>query len=131
MAPGVWPQAFVRPARVLGIAIALALVGFVADTQTRVVSDITRLVPSDLPAVRDLETLQRTTGVARADRRDGLGPRPGRSAGVEVDVRRTRAGCSGGSATATSATSDVSGCGQAALCPALSLTNLFAARLHA
>ena len=39
-------------------------VGFVADTQTRVVSDVQKLVPQDSPALRDLDTLQRETGVS-------------------------------------------------------------------
>jgi uncharacterized protein len=50
-----------RPGRVLAVAIALAAVGWVADTQTRVVSDVQRLVPADLPALRDLTTLQDAT----------------------------------------------------------------------
>ena len=50
-----------HPARVLAIAIALATAGWVADTQTRVVSDIRQLVPADLPALRDLDRLQQAT----------------------------------------------------------------------
>ena len=56
--------ALARPRRVLAVALALAAVGWVVDTQTEVRSDLQALVPQDLPAVRDLETLQRTTGVA-------------------------------------------------------------------
>ena len=53
------------PARsgVLAIAAVLALCGWVLDTQTRVESDIQKLVPQDLPALRDLEALQKSTGV--------------------------------------------------------------------
>ena len=43
---------------------AVALLGFVADTQTKVVSDVQKLVPQDSPALRDLDTLQRETGVS-------------------------------------------------------------------
>ncbi len=50
-----------RPARVLAVALSLAALGWVADTQTRVVSDIRQLVPSDMPALRDLTTLQDAT----------------------------------------------------------------------
>ena len=50
-----------RPGRVLALALVLAAVGWVADTQTRVVSDVQRLVPGDLPALRDLHTLQDAT----------------------------------------------------------------------
>ena len=41
-----------------------AAAGWALDTQTEVRSDLQTLVPQDLPAVRDLDTLQRTTGVA-------------------------------------------------------------------
>ncbi|HYV17267.1 MAG TPA: MMPL family transporter, partial [Conexibacter sp.] len=50
-----------RPGRVLVVAAALAVVGWVADTRTSVVSDVQRLVPGDLPALRDLHTLQDAT----------------------------------------------------------------------
>ncbi|HZV73245.1 MAG TPA: MMPL family transporter [Conexibacter sp.] len=50
-----------RPGRVLAVALVLALGGWVADTQTRVVSDVRQLVPADLPALRDLNTLQDKT----------------------------------------------------------------------
>jgi hydrophobe/amphiphile efflux-3 (HAE3) family protein len=50
-----------RPGRVLAVAVALAAVGWVADTQTRVVSDVQQLVPANLPALRDLNTLQDAT----------------------------------------------------------------------
>ena len=55
--------AIARPARVLAIAVALAAAGWALDTQTRVESDIQKLVPQDLPALRDLDALQRSTGV--------------------------------------------------------------------
>jgi hydrophobe/amphiphile efflux-3 (HAE3) family protein len=51
-----------RPGRVLGVALALAALGWVADTQTRVVSDVRELVPADLPALRDLTAVQDATG---------------------------------------------------------------------
>src|SRR5204863_9958980 len=52
-----------RPARVLAIGLAVAAAGWALDTQTRVESDIQRLVPHDLPALRDLDGLQRSSGV--------------------------------------------------------------------
>src|SRR4051794_2678908 len=52
-----------RPERVLAIGLAVAVVGWVADTQTRVESDVTKLVPQDLPALRDLQALQKSTSV--------------------------------------------------------------------
>jgi uncharacterized protein len=53
-----------RPRRVLAIALALAVVGWVADTQSTVVSDIRELVPADLQALRDVNELQEETGVS-------------------------------------------------------------------
>ena len=50
-----------RPQRVLAVAAALAVIGWIADTQTSVVSDIRKLVPADLPALRDLNALQDRT----------------------------------------------------------------------
>ena len=51
------------PGRFLAVALALAAVGWVAESQLKVESDIQRLVPSSLPALRGLEELQRTSGV--------------------------------------------------------------------
>jgi hydrophobe/amphiphile efflux-3 (HAE3) family protein len=53
-----------RPRRVLAIALALAVVGWAADTQSTVVSDIRELVPADLQALRDIDALQDETGVS-------------------------------------------------------------------
>jgi hydrophobe/amphiphile efflux-3 (HAE3) family protein len=50
-----------KPQRVLAVAAALAALGWIADTQTHVVSDVRKLVPADLPALRDLNTLQDRT----------------------------------------------------------------------
>ncbi|HWB68697.1 MAG TPA: MMPL family transporter [Solirubrobacterales bacterium] len=49
---------------VLGVALALALVGWVAGTRVSTVSDIRSLAPQSLPAVRDLNELQEVTGVS-------------------------------------------------------------------
>jgi hydrophobe/amphiphile efflux-3 (HAE3) family protein len=53
-----------RPVPVLGVAVALAVAGWGAGTQIETVSDIRSLAPQTLPAVRDLTTLQDTTGVS-------------------------------------------------------------------
>ncbi len=53
-----------RPRRVLAIALALAVVGWAADTQSTVVSDIRELVPGDLQALQDINELQDKTGVS-------------------------------------------------------------------
>ena len=53
-----------HPQRVLVVAAALAICGWALDARIGIVSDLPRLVPQDLAAVRDLDALQRDTGVA-------------------------------------------------------------------
>jgi uncharacterized protein len=53
-----------RPRRVLGIALAVAVLGWAADTQTEVISDVRELVPRDLQALKDVNELQEATGVS-------------------------------------------------------------------
>ncbi|HKG37838.1 MAG TPA: MMPL family transporter [Conexibacter sp.] len=50
-----------KPQRILAIAATLAAIGWIADTQTKVVSDIRQLVPADLPALQALNTVQDRT----------------------------------------------------------------------
>jgi predicted RND superfamily exporter protein len=108
-----------RPGRVLAIGLAVAAAGWALDTQTRVESDIQRLVPQDMRALRDLDALQRSTGV-----------------GGEVDVVVEGRDLTSPAAIAwmTAFQSAVleehgfsarRGCGQAELCPAFSLPDLF------
>ena len=52
-----------RPGRVLGIGLALAALGWGLDTQTKVETDITKLVPQNLSSLQSLNALERTTGV--------------------------------------------------------------------
>lgn len=52
-----------HPGRFVAVALALAVVGWAAESQLKVESDIQRLVPSSLPALGGLEKLQRTSGV--------------------------------------------------------------------
>jgi uncharacterized protein len=56
--------ALARPKQVLGIGLALALVGWAVGTQIETTSDIRELAPQNLPAVRDLNELQDATGVS-------------------------------------------------------------------
>ena len=111
-----------RPRRVLAVALALATLGWVVDTQTEVRSDLQALVPQDLPAVRDLETLQSTTGVAGevdvvVEGRDLTDPEvvAWMRSFQERVLEQVRY-------------SPENGCGKAALCPALSLPDLFQGR---
>jgi uncharacterized protein len=53
-----------HPRRVLLIGLAVAALGWIADTQTKVVSDVRDLVPADLQALKDAKSLQNTTDVS-------------------------------------------------------------------
>ena len=53
-----------RPGRVLGIALAVAALGWLADTQQEVITDLRELVPRDLPALENAGMLERETGVS-------------------------------------------------------------------
>ncbi|MEA2183943.1 MAG: uncharacterized protein QOF69_3128 [Solirubrobacteraceae bacterium] len=108
-----------QPARVLAVGLVIAAAGWGLDTQTRVESDIQRLVPQDLPALRDLDALQRSSGV-----------------GGEVDVLiegadltrpRVLAWMIGYQSAALTQHrySTKRGCGEAEICPAFSLPDLF------
>ena len=108
-----------RPAWVLGAAFALAVLGWVADTQTSVQSDVTKLVPPTMPALQDLRTLEKVTGV---------------SGEIDVTVRsadvtnlKTIEWMSGYEQSLLShyGYKETKGCAQATLCPALSLPDLF------
>ncbi len=56
--------AIARPQRVLAIGLAVAVLGWAADTQTEVISDVRELVPRDLQALKDVNDLQEATGVS-------------------------------------------------------------------
>jgi hydrophobe/amphiphile efflux-3 (HAE3) family protein len=53
-----------RPRRVLAIGMAVAVLGLALDTQSEVVSDVQELVPQDLQALKDVNVLQKETGVS-------------------------------------------------------------------
>ncbi len=111
-----------RPGVVLAAAAALAVVGWGLDTQTKVESDVTKLVPQRLGALRDLQQLQRSTGVGGqvdvlVQGRDLADPDVvAWMARYQRDVLRS-VGYDAGR-----------GCGRAALCPAFSLPDLFSSR---
>jgi uncharacterized protein len=107
-----------HPQRVLLVAGVLAAAGWALETQTRVESDLTKLVPQN-GAIRDLQALQRATDV-----------------GGEIDVvvsgaRVTNPTVVKWMAGYQSAVlrrfgySAKRGCGKAQLCPAFSLPDLF------
>ena len=108
-----------RPLVVLAAGALLAVAGLAVDSRTPVVSDIRELVPPDLPAVRDLVALQDTTGVYG-----------------DVDVVVEGADLTQPAVIAWMRDyqqrlvkrfkySARNGCGEAQLCPALSLPDLF------
>jgi uncharacterized protein len=108
-----------RPGRVLAVAAAVAVAGWALDTQTRVESDIQKLVPSDLPGLRDLNALQRSTGVGSSvdvmiEGKDLTRPEV---LAWMIDYQTAILKRFGYSATR--------GCGEAELCPAFSLPALF------
>jgi hydrophobe/amphiphile efflux-3 (HAE3) family protein len=116
---GIFAPAVRRPGRVLGVAVALAAAGWALDTQAPVESDLRALVPPELPAVRDLATLERTTGVAGEVDVVVEGRDLGDPAVVAWMVRYQRRVLRAAGYTARA------GCGKAVLCPALSLPDLF------
>jgi hydrophobe/amphiphile efflux-3 (HAE3) family protein len=112
-------EAVTRPTRVLGIAVLVAALGFVLDTQTRVVSDVQKLMPQSLPALRDVNTLQKATGVSgeidvTVQARDLTDPRviAWMTSYQQRLLRKFNY-------------SEKRGCERAQLCPALSLPDLF------
>jgi hydrophobe/amphiphile efflux-3 (HAE3) family protein len=108
-----------RPERVLAVALVAAAAGWAVDSRAEVVSDLQRLVPQDLPSVRDLNTLQADTGVAGEvdvviHGRDLAEPRVVQwMTSYQAGVLK-RAGYS-----------SKQGCGRADVCPALALPDLF------
>ena len=108
-----------RPGRVLLVGLLLAVLGWVADTQTPVQSDITKLVPSNMPAMRDLRTLEDVTGV---------------SGEIDVVVHAHNVATPSAIGWMTKYENsllthfgyvEAKGCAKATLCPALSLPDLF------
>jgi len=53
-----------HPRRVLGVGLAVAVVGLALDSQSEVISDVRELVPADLQALEDVNVLQDETGVS-------------------------------------------------------------------
>jgi uncharacterized protein len=112
---GLIPALLRRPRRVLAVAAALAVAGWVLGTHTAVQSDITKLVPSNMPALSRLEQLEHTTGTSG-----------------EVDVlvsaadvtSKKNVGWMRDYEQRMSAIFGSSSCAGATLCPALSLPSL-------
>jgi len=108
-----------RPRAVLAVAVVLAIAGWGLATQTGVQSDITKLVPSSMPALQHLDTLERITGVSGEIDvviHAGNVATP-RAVAWMVSYERRVLAHFGYSASF--------GCARSTLCPALSLPDLF------
>jgi hydrophobe/amphiphile efflux-3 (HAE3) family protein len=108
-----------HPGRVLAVGLVLAAVGWGLDTQTKVETDITKLVPQSLGSVEGLNALERTTGV-----------------GGEIDLMVSSKALTKPATIEWMSSYESSvlkrfgytsarGCGKARLCPAFSLPDLF------
>jgi hydrophobe/amphiphile efflux-3 (HAE3) family protein len=109
-----------RPQRVLCAGLALAALGWGLDTQTRVETDITKLVPQSLSSLSNLRAIERTTGVG--------GEIDLLIAGRDLTKPATIEWMSSYQSTVLKrfGYSSNRGCGMARLCPAFSLPDLFA-----
>jgi predicted RND superfamily exporter protein len=108
-----------HPGRVIGIGLALAALGWALDTQTHVETNIEKLVPQSMASLRNLDALERASGVGGEIDLMVAGKRIATPATIEwmssyEDTVLRRFGY-----TATH------GCGEAQLCPAFSLPSLF------
>jgi uncharacterized protein len=108
-----------QPQRVLAVGLALAALGWGLDTQTRVETDITKLVPQSLASLQNLTTLERETGVG---------------GGIDLMISGRNVAQPSTIAWMSSYESAMlrrfgysasRGCGRARLCPAFSLPDLF------
>jgi hypothetical protein len=111
--------ALAQPTRFLAVGLILAAAGWVADSRADVVSDINKLVPQDLRAVRDLHTLERETGISGeidvvVEGQDLTDPKVVQWMRDYQSKLVKRFGYR-----------ESNGCGRAELCPALSLPDLF------
>lgn len=109
-----------RPGRVLAIGLVVAVAGWALDTQTKVESDVTKLVPQDLPALQDLTALQKSTSVGgqidvvvRSDQNLTTPANLNWMAAYQARLLKTFG------------YTEQRGCGKAELCPAFSLPDLF------
>jgi hypothetical protein len=109
-----------HPQRLLGVGLALAALGWGLDTQTKVETDITKLVPQGLSSLQGLNTLEQSTGVGGEIDLMLTGSDLTRTSTIEWMTGYER------SVLARFGYSATRGCGKARLCPAFSLPDLFA-----
>jgi hydrophobe/amphiphile efflux-3 (HAE3) family protein len=108
-----------RPGRVLGAGLALAALGWGLDTQTKVQTNIEKLVPQDTASLRNLHTLERLSGMGGVVNLTIGGANVLKPATIEWMSSYESAMLKRFGYTAER------GCGKARLCPAFSLPDLF------
>jgi hydrophobe/amphiphile efflux-3 (HAE3) family protein len=108
-----------RPGRTLGVGLALAALGWGLDTQTHVQTDIAKLVPQNLASLQNLNELERLSGVGGEIDLMVSGNDVTKAATIEWMSAYERR------VLARFGYSQTRGCGQARLCPAFSLPDLF------
>jgi hypothetical protein len=108
-----------HPARVLGVGLALAALGWGLDTQTKVQTDITKLVPQNLGSLQSLNAVERITGVGGEIELMIEGNDLTKLSTIEwmINYQKT--------VLARFGYSSAKGCTRARLCPAFSLPDLF------
>ncbi|HSZ14673.1 MAG TPA: MMPL family transporter [Solirubrobacteraceae bacterium] len=114
-----------RPGRFLCVGLALAALGWGLDTQTKVQTDITKLVPQSLGSLQSLGTVEHITGVGgeinlMIEGGDLLKPS---TIAWMIDYQK--------SVLARFGYSPAHGCARARLCPAFSLPDLFEGQVSA
>jgi hydrophobe/amphiphile efflux-3 (HAE3) family protein len=108
-----------RPERVLVAGLALAALGWGLDTQTKVETDITKLVPQSLSSLQALNRLERATGVGGEIDLMVSSKELTKPATIEWMSSYEQRVLRGFGYSAAR------GCGKAQLCPAFSLPDLF------
>jgi hypothetical protein len=109
-----------HPVRVLAVGAVVALAGLALDTQTRVESDVQKLVPRDLQALKDLRALQESTGVGGQ-----IDVLVESSDLTDPAVVRWMTEYQGGVLKRFGYDESTRACGKAEVCPAFSLPDLF------
>jgi hydrophobe/amphiphile efflux-3 (HAE3) family protein len=108
-----------HPGRVLGVGLALAALGWGLDTQTKVQTDITKLVPQNLGSLQNLNTVEQITGVGGEIELMIEGKNLTKPATIEWMIGYQK------QVLARFGYSSAKGCSKASLCPAFSLPDLF------
>jgi predicted RND superfamily exporter protein len=109
-----------HPGRVIGVGLALAALGWGLDAQTHVETDLTKLVPQNTSSLRNLNSLERSSGIGGEIDLMVSSAHLAAPATIEWMSSYEQAVLRRFGYTATH------GCGKAPLCPAFSLPDLFA-----